>query len=86
MDSCTFYAMAALLDRWDEINNNDHGKHCHNQRKHLYLFIIYVDSMLGREALVILANLSQLMAEKMDEPILHVQGWISGQIKIIVAR
>ena len=35
-------------------------------------FFLYFDGMLGREALVILTNLSQLMAEKMDEPILHM--------------
>ena len=35
-------------------------------------FVISVDKILGREALVVLANLNQLMAEKNDEPILHV--------------
>ena len=34
--------------------------------------IYRVDSMLGSEALVILANLSRLMAAKMYEPILHL--------------
>ena len=42
--------------------------------------------MLGREALAVLVNLSRLMAEKIDEPILHVQGWINGQIAIMAAR
>ena len=42
--------------------------------------------MLGREALVALENLSQLMAAKMDEPILHVRGYINGQILIAVTR
>ena len=42
--------------------------------------------MLGREALVVLANLSRLMAAKIDEPIFHVQGWINGRIAITVAR
>ena len=32
------------------------------------------DSMLGREALFVLANLSSLMATKMNEPILHMRG------------
>ena len=32
------------------------------------------------ENLIILDNLSQLMAAKMDVPILHVQGWINGRI------
>ena len=42
--------------------------------------------MLGREALVVLTNLIQLMAAKMDEPISHVHGWINGRIPILVAR
>ena len=41
--------------------------------------------MLGREALVVLTNLSRLMAAKIDGPILHVQGWVKGQIAITVA-
>ena len=36
--------------------------------------------MLGRESLVILAQLSQIMADKMDKPIFHMQGWINGLI------
>ena len=50
------------------------------------LFVLSVDGMLGREALVALDNLSQLMAAKMDEPILHVRGYINGQILIAVTR
>ena len=38
------------------------------------IFVLSVDSILGRQDLVVLANLSQLTALKMDEPILHVQG------------
>ena len=49
-------------------------------------FVISVDGMLGKKALVILANLSQIMAAKMDEPILHVRGWINGRIAIAFAR
>ena len=41
--------------------------------------------MLGKEALVIVGNLSQLMADKMDESISHMFDWINGQIKIVVA-
>ena len=40
--------------------------------------------MTGREELVVLANLSQLMAAKMNETILHMQGCINGQITIAV--
>ena len=42
--------------------------------------------MLGREALDVLENLSQLMAAEMDEPISHVRVWINGRIEIAVAR
>ena len=40
--------------------------------------------MLGKEALVVLINLSQLMEAKMEESILHVQGWANGWILIAV--
>ena len=50
------------------------------------MFVLSVDSILGREALVVLSNLIQLMAEKIDEPILHVQFWIKGRIAISVVR
>ena len=42
--------------------------------------------MIGKETLVLLANLSQLMTVKMEEPILHVQGWVKGRIIIVVMR
>ena len=51
-----------------------------------YLFVLYVDGILGREDLVILTNFSRLLTEKMDDPILHLQGWINGHIKIKVSR
>ena len=39
-----------------------------------------------KEALVVLVTLIQVMAAKMDEPILHVTGWVNGRIAIAVAR
>lgn len=36
--------------------------------------------------MVALANLSQLMAERMKEPISHVRGWVNGRIEIAIAR
>ena len=51
------------------------GKHCHNQRKK-YLFVLSVYGTVGKEAQVILTTLSQLMAAKIDELILHDKGWI----------
>ena len=50
------------------------------------MFVISVDGMLGTEALVVLTQLSQIMAVIMDEPISHVRGWINGRIAITVVR
>ena len=47
-------------------------------------FVLYIDGMLGKEALVVLMNLSWTMAAKMEEPILHVQGWGNNNIPIVV--
>ena len=40
---------------------------------------------MGKEALVVLAALSQLMAAKLDEPVLHFTGWVNSWIAILVA-
>ena len=40
--------------------------------------------MLGNEDLVLLVNLSQLVAEKMEEPMPHVCGLVNGWIIITV--
>ena len=50
------------------------------------MLALSVDGMLGRETLDILRNVSQLMAETIDELILHMQGYIDTCIKISVAR
>ena len=42
--------------------------------------------MLGKEALVVLANLSQLIAPKIKEPFSQVYGWVNVQIIIIAVR
>ena len=49
-----------------------------NRKKCRFVLIVY--SMLGKEALVVLANMSQIMAEKMEEQISHVQGWANSRI------
>ena len=63
-----------------------HGRHCHNKRKHCSPFVLSVDGMLGKDAQVVLTTLSQLMAPKTEEQILHVKSWVNGQIAIAVAR
>ena len=41
--------------------------------KTFFLFLISVDGIRGKEAQVLLANLSQLMAIKIEEPIFHIK-------------
>ena len=64
--------MVTLLDWLEKIKRYKHGNNCHKKWKHISRFVLSVDGMLGREALVILTNLSQLMAAKMDDPISHM--------------
>ena len=61
--------MTALLTWWEIISKDKHGKHCNNQRKHFSPFVLSVDGMLGREDLVVLLQLSQVIPEKMEEPL-----------------
>ena len=75
-----------ILALWEKMKKDKQSKNCHNQRKHFSLFVIYVDGIIGKEALVVLSNLSRLMAVKTDETIPHVRGWINGRISIAVAR
>ena len=51
-----------------------------------YLVVLSVDGTLGKEALVVLANLSQLIAAKLEEPIPHMRGWFNDQIETVVVR
>ena len=57
-NSCKCAPMAALLTWWETIKKDKHGKHCSNQQKHFSTFVLYVDGILGREALVVLTQLS----------------------------
>ena len=42
--------------------------------------------MLGKEVLYVTKNLSRLMAEKIEETISHVHGWVNVWIVFAVAR
>ena len=53
-DSYKYEPMAELLDRWETIKKDKHGNHCNDQRKCFLLFVLSVDGMLTREALVAL--------------------------------
>ena len=78
VDSYKYEPMADLLARWETIKKDKHGKHCHDQRKHFSPFVLSVDVMLGREALVVPSQLSRVMAEKREETLSQVQGWVNG--------
>ena len=49
-------------------------------------FFLSVDGMLGKEALVVLTNLSRLIATNLEEPLSQVRGWVNGRIAIAVVR
>ena len=78
--------MDKFLDFWQDQKKDKHGNHCQKRRKHFYLFVISVDEMIGKDDLILLENLSQLIAAKMDEPISLVRGWIKVLIEIAVVR
>ena len=61
--------MDNILACCDKQNKDKNGKHFHNQRIFFPLFVIYVNYMLVKEAIVVLVNLSRLVAVKMDKPI-----------------
>ena len=50
--------MGKLLYLWEKENKDKHGKHFHEKWKHFYPFVLSVDDMLGKEALVVRTNLS----------------------------
>ena len=86
LDTYKYDPMISLLARWENIKKDTHGKHFHDQRKMFSPFFISVDGMLGREVLVVQSQLSGVMAEKREEPLLQVRGWLNGRIAISVAR
>ena len=85
-DSYTYEPMVALLARWETIKNDKRGKQYHNKQKHFSPFVLPVNGILGREDVLVLSPLIQVMAEKRENPLLQVQGWVNGLIAIAVAR
>ena len=63
-DTYKYEPIKSLMARLVNINNDKQGKHCNDQRKHFSLFVLSVDVMLGREALVVLSQLILVMAEE----------------------
>ena len=66
MDVYNYKSIKSLLARWDKIKKYKQGKHCIDQRKIFSPFVLSVDGMLGREALVVLSKLSRVMEEKRE--------------------
>ena len=85
-DMYKYEPMISLLARWENINKDNHSKHCNDQRKYFSPFVLLVDGMIGREALAVLSQMSQFMSEKREEPLLQLRGWVNRHITIYVAR
>ena len=67
-DTYNYYPTTLLLARWEKIKKNKHGKHCHDQQKHFSPFVLSVDGMIGREAVIVHSQSSRVMAKKRKEP------------------
>ena len=78
--------MDKLLSVWEKTKKYKHGKVCYNQWSHFSPFVLSVDGVMGKEALVVLATLSRLMDAKLDEPIFHVTVWVKVGVVIMFAR
>ena len=61
-DTYKYEPTPALPDRWENIKKDNHGNHCHNQLKHFPPFVISVDGMIGKEALVVFSQLIQVIS------------------------
>ena len=63
--------MDVLFPRWVKlIRTSTGGTNASNIKKSI--FVLSVDGVMGKEAQVVLATLSQLMASKMEEPVSYV--------------
>ena len=62
--------MDKCLPKWGKSKKEIHGQYCHDQQKNFSLFSLSVYGTMGEESQVVLATFSQLMAVKMEEPIL----------------
>ena len=54
-----------ILAHWEKENKDKNGNYCNEQQKHFSLLVLLVYGMLSKEELVVLANLSQLIATKL---------------------
>ena len=77
--------MDKLLDRWGKSRRKNTRRLAMTNRE-LFLFVLSVDGMMEKEAQVVLATLSGLMAAKMDESISYVKDQVNSQIEIAFTR
>ena len=57
-DSSKYEPMTTLLARWETIKKDKNSNHCHYQHNFFSPFVLSVDVMIEREALVVLLELS----------------------------
>ena len=55
VDTYNYEPMTALLARWEKIKKDKHGRHWHDQQKRFSPFVLSVEVILRREALVVLS-------------------------------
>ena len=56
-DTYRYEPMIDLMYTWEKTKKDKHVKHCHNQQKHFSMFVLSVNRMLGKEALVVISQL-----------------------------
>ena len=81
-DSWKPVRMDKLLEGWEKINKDKHGQACYNQGGWFSLFVLSVDGMMGKEALVVLATFSRVMTAKINEPIFTSQDGLKTGLKL----
>ena len=64
-DSYRYDPRLSLLSHWETIREDKYVNHCHNQNIFFHMFVLSFKGMLGRESLLVLAQLSQTMAVEM---------------------
>ena len=74
--------MEALLDRWEMIKKDKHGKNYHDQQKNVSPFVLSADGMIGRDALFVLFQLSRVMAEKGLNPFCKYRGGYTVELQL----
>ena len=81
-----YESMDNILVHWEKGGKYHHSKLSHEQWNVFSPFALSLDDMLNKEVLVVLRDLSRLMAEKFWEPISHVCGWFNSWIIIAAPR